>query len=79
MLARDRKIVEQKPCLFLSWNDSKSKWEQIAPAVDCSLNCEFCGWNEAEKKRRLETGGWVYDGNGVRHLLFKSGGQEPPA
>lgn len=72
MLARDKKITENRPCLFVEWNKAKNRWEPCAPAVDCDFKCESCGWNEAEKKRRMETGGWVYDENGVRHLMFKS-------
>lgn len=72
MLARDRKVTENRPCLFLEWSKSKGRWEPCAPAVDCSFDCQGCGFDPAEKERRLETGEWVFDENGVKHLLFKS-------
>ena len=72
MLPRDRKIVEQKPCVYLSYNKDKARWEETAPAIDCGFRCEGCGFDPKEQKRRMETGGWVFDENGIQHLLFKS-------
>ena len=76
MLPRDKKIMEDRPCLYLEKNKEKGGFEICAPAVDCSFNCSSCGWNPEERERRMKTGGWVFDENGVRHLLFKSA--KPP-
>lgn len=40
------------------------------PGVDCEMNCKHCGWNPEEAKRRIETGHFVYDENGLRSLHF---------
>lgn len=39
------------PCGYIN-EDGKHAW----PAVDCEYNCEACGWNPKEAKRRVEEG-----------------------
>ena len=42
------------------------------PGVDCEINCKHCPWNPAEAKRRMETGHFVYNENGIRSLHFNT-------
>lgn len=72
MLPRNKKIIEKRPCIYFTYDREKKRWEEAVPDVLCSTNCVGCGWDAEEQKRRLETGEWVFDENGVKHLLFKS-------
>ena len=50
-----KQIRHPKPCEYIvSKEDGTEKI--VRPAVDCDRNCDTCGWNPAEQKRRLEQG-----------------------
>jgi len=70
MTINETKINKDVPCLYLHWNDKKQHDELWAPAIECTRNCEGCGFDPAEKKRRLETGKFVEEG-GIKKLVFK--------
>jgi len=73
MTDRDRKIGLQTPCLFLDWNERKRRYDATAPAVNCNYNCAVCGWNPAERDRRLTEGEWIETMDGAMKLVFKNG------
>lgn len=54
-------------CRFLLDEDGKEKL--IAPGVNCSLNCDTCGWNPEEQERRL-TQGRMETNDGITKLVF---------
>ena len=46
------------PCRFEYTNDD-GKLVDAFPGVNCGFDCDTCGWNPEEHKRRMETGEWV--------------------
>ena len=46
--------TNRKPCEFPYM--IRGKIEIVRPIDSCRGNCESCGWNPAEQKRRLEQG-----------------------
>ena len=46
--------TNQKPCEFPYM--IRGKIEIVRPIDSCRGNCESCGWNPAEQKRRLKQG-----------------------
>ena len=72
MLPRDRKIVNDCPCLFTVWNKEKARWDITAPQVDCGFRCDSCDWNPREHERRMREGEWVELMDGTRRLVFRS-------
>lgn len=64
---RKRKLAA--PCGHLDG----AKKHTIYPQVYCGFDCERCGWNPDEKKRRLETGEMkpVKEKENLSHLVFK--------
>lgn len=69
MTINESKIKKDVPCLYLKWCERKQHDELWAPAVDCALDCKGCGFDPAEKKRRLENGRFEVV-NGLRTLIF---------
>lgn len=67
----DVKTLMNTPCGY-SYVNEKGKTITEHPAVDCSTNCKHCGWNPEEAKRRMETGRFVYNENGLRSLHFST-------
>ena len=70
MKIEDVKRRRNVPCLFLKKRFNAKSDELYPPAVDCSMDCEGCGFDPSEKQRRLETGKWVSDSWGTTHLSF---------
>ena len=70
MTINESKIKKDVPCLYLKWNEHKQHDEIWAPAIECTLDCANCGFDPAEKNRRLETGKFVEE-DGIRNLVFK--------
>lgn len=68
MISNPKKDIAA-PCAFQGKN---FRGEDITeyPAVDCDLDCKHCGWSPIEAKRRMETGHFVYNENGLRSLHF---------
>lgn len=50
-----RKFNSHAPCLY-EYTRKNGQQAKAAPAVDCSMNCATCGWNPAEKERRMSYG-----------------------
>lgn len=44
------------PCIFQYWSETRKRFFDSVPAVDCSGDCVHCGWNPDEQERRLRTG-----------------------
>lgn len=58
------------PCLYLGFNEVTQKDQLFYPTVRCDFDCEHCGWNHDEQKRRIRTGKrqvW----NGITTIVFK--------
>lgn len=53
MIDRKRKS-RAVPCAFTVMENGRLR--TAFPDVDCKHECLSCGWNPAEKKRRLENG-----------------------
>ena len=47
-----------KPCNYKTIDRQTGKQKTVAPPVNCSEFCEFCGWNPEDLKRRLREGTW---------------------
>lgn len=45
------------PCGYRTKSLS-GKTEVFYPAVDCAYDCDTCGWNPKEAKRRIRFGHW---------------------
>lgn len=58
------------PCLAMVWNEKKQCDELCAPAVDCGMDCDTCGFNPYEAERRFQEGHYEQRGK-VRTLVFK--------
>lgn len=52
---KNPKREKRAPCRFLYENEGKEISDSY-PDVNCSLNCDDCGWNPEERKRRLTEG-----------------------
>lgn len=50
------KIVCNAPCGIEEYNPHTKVARTYYPHVDCDCFCETCGWNPAEKERRLKEG-----------------------
>lgn len=50
-----RKAEKKAPCGYQK-PDRKGQMQTHYPAVDCTCDCDGCGWNPAEKERRFATG-----------------------
>lgn len=50
------KLRKDAPCLFFQFDEEKGQTRPYHPAVSCNMNCADCGFNPAEKERRLKTG-----------------------
>lgn len=64
-----RKKEIKAPCLY-SHTNRAGQTTNIAPAVDCDMKCETCGWNPQEKERRLSFG-LTKRGHGGMKIVFK--------
>lgn len=64
-----RKIATNAPCVFTYTTRSKQVHRAV-PLVDCDMNCATCGWNPAEKERRLSSG-LKKRKTGGRKLVFR--------
>ena len=62
------KLPMSEPCAFTTYTGRK-----VLPAVDCDHNCESCGWNPAEARRRMETGVWVSTRAGLHFKGVQNG------
>lgn len=58
MSAVDTKFMIAAPCGTVVYDRKKNRDVTVFPAVDCGYTCETCGWNPAEKERRLKEGTW---------------------
>ena len=47
------------PCAREEWSERKQHNVYVKPAVSCAWNCDHCGWNPEEKKRRLIRMGYI--------------------
>ena len=61
---------QKKACDALMWNEATMRDEMSHPCVDCSQQCERCGWNPAERKRRFLYGRFITNARGGRTLVF---------
>lgn len=52
--SRQLKCSRRAPCVYQSWNDRLNKDSDFYPNVNCSFDCDSCGWNPDVKKRRVE-------------------------
>ena len=44
------------PCRYFTADEKTGKVSDAYPHINCDFKCDSCGWNPAEKKRRLEQG-----------------------
>ena len=72
------------PCWFQA-KDAEGNIVTAYPPISCNRNCDSCGWNPKEQKRRIETGQFVNLNirkiaetgefvalpRGTRHLVFR--------
>jgi hypothetical protein len=65
-LAKDK---AGKPCLYAA-KGKDGKAVLVPPAVDCSFDCDSCGWNPVEIRRRWADG-LITDDDGIRGLKAK--------
>lgn len=63
------KDLSNLPCVRMAWSELKQKDVLVKAAVDCSKDCERCGFSAQEQARRLEKGRWEMRGP-VRTLVF---------
>ena len=56
MMNRSKKQEIDAPCGTPYWNDKHGKTEKSFPNVACGYNCNDCGWNPAERERRMTEG-----------------------
>lgn len=82
----DDKTGLKAPCGYPGMNRQGQRITKYAE-VNCGHNCEKCGWNPKEQKRRLETGYWIKTNTrvnaetgetieltkSVKKLIFKGG------
>lgn len=54
----DTKLAIDAPCGTTVYDRRRDKEVKAFPAVDCGYACETCGWNPAERERRLKEGTW---------------------
>lgn len=64
-----RKIATNAPCAY-SYTTRKGQTMRAVPLVDCDMDCATCGWNPAEKERRLSAG-LKKRKTGGRKLVFR--------
>lgn len=51
---RRKKRESKAPCVYSAWNEVLHKDTDFYPTVNCSYDCDHCGWNPEVKLRRLE-------------------------
>lgn len=70
MTASEYKKLRGAPCTYQHYSEIRKRMEILTPAVDCSMDCDTCGFNPWEQSRRLEEGHFVKRGR-VKKLIFK--------
>lgn len=51
------KATVSAPCGYRT-KSLTGKTEVFYPAVDCAYDCDSCGWNPREARRRMKVGRW---------------------
>lgn len=54
--SRKTKRNNKAPCMYIAWSDHYHKDMEFYPAVNCSYECDRCGWNPAVAKDRIARG-----------------------
>lgn len=52
-VVRKSKASMSAPCSYEAWDEVRHKNIQVFPAVNCSYDCEHCGWNPDVKEQRI--------------------------